>query len=79
MPNLRAFAISTLSGAVDNYASGAAHNAEFYLRPSDGRALYFPHDLDFLGGPQGPVVASGDLARLIAVPARTRAYCALAS
>ena len=71
---LRAFAFSTLSGAVDNYASGAAHNAEFYLRPVDGRALYFPHDLDFLGGPSGPVVASGDLARLMAVPARARAY-----
>ncbi|HVV84720.1 MAG TPA: lamin tail domain-containing protein, partial [Kofleriaceae bacterium] len=71
---LRAFAVATLSGAIDNYASGAAHNADFYLRPSDGRTLYFPHDLDFLGGPQGPVVASGDLAKLIAVPARARAY-----
>ena len=71
---LRAFAFATLSGAVDNYASGAQHNAEFYLRPSDGRALYFPHDLDFLGGPTGPVVASGDLSRLMAVPARARAY-----
>jgi hypothetical protein len=71
---LRAFAFATLSGAVDNYAAGAAHNAELYRRPSDGRTLYFPHDLDFLGGPQGPVVGSGDLARLIAVPARARAY-----
>lgn len=71
---LRAFAFATLSGAVDNYGSGAAHNAEFYLRPGDGRTLYFPHDLDFLGGPTGPVVGSGDLARLMAVPARARAY-----
>lgn len=71
---LRAFAIGTLSGAVDNYSAGSQHNADFYLRPDDGRALYFPHDLDFLGGSRGPVVGSGDLAKLIAVPERSRAY-----
>lgn len=71
---LRAFAFATLSGAIDNYASGAQHNAELYVRPSDGRVLYFPHDLDFLGTSRGPVVASPDLAKLIAVPARARLY-----
>ena len=71
---LRALAFATLSGAIDNYASGAQHNADFYVRPSDGRVLYFPHDLDFLGSAQGPVVGSGDLAKLIATPARARAY-----
>ncbi len=71
---LRAFAFATLSGATDNYASGAQHNAEFYIRPSDGRALYFPHDLDFLTGPTASFVGSPDLARLITVPARARAY-----
>jgi hypothetical protein len=72
---LRAFAFATLSGAVDNYGAGSQHNGDFYVRPSDGRVLYFPHDLDFYGGsPQSPVVASGDLAKLIAAPTRARAY-----
>ncbi|HLM74707.1 MAG TPA: CotH kinase family protein, partial [Polyangiaceae bacterium] len=72
---LRAFAFGTLSGAIDNYAAGSQHNGDFYVRPSDGRVLYFPHDLDFYGGsPQSPVVASGDLAKLIAAPSRSRAY-----
>lgn len=71
---LRALAFATLSGAIDNYASGAAHNAEFYLRPSDGKALFFPHDLDFLGSARGPVIGSADLAKLIAAPARRRSY-----
>ncbi len=72
---LRAFAFGTLSGTVDNYAAGSQHNGNFYVRPSDGRVLYFPHDLDFYGGsPNSPVVASGDLAKLIANPVRQRAY-----
>ncbi len=71
---LRAFAFATLSGAIDNYGSGSQHNADFYVRPADGRVLYFPHDLDFLGSSRGPVVASGDLAKLIARPERARAY-----
>ncbi len=72
---LRAFAFATLSGAVDNYASGAQHNADFYVRPSDGRVLYFPHDLDFYQSPYSvAVVANADLARLLQVPANRRAY-----
>lgn len=71
---LRAMAFATLSGAIDNYASGAQHNAEFFVRPSDGKVLYLPHDLDFLGSSRGPVVASPDLGKLIASPARARLY-----
>ncbi len=72
---LRAFAFGTLAGAVDNYASGAQHNGNLYVRPSDGRVLYFPHDLDFYGGsPQSPVVANGDLAKLISDPTLSRLY-----
>ncbi|MEO7329423.1 MAG: lamin tail domain-containing protein, partial [Minicystis sp.] len=59
---LRSFAFATLSGVVDNYGVGDAHNGNFYVRPEDGRVLYFPHDLDFYGGsPQAPLVSSGDL------------------
>jgi hypothetical protein len=72
---LRAFAFATLSGAVDNYGHGDAHNGDFFLRPSDHKALYFPHDLDFYGGsPQGSIVASADLAKLLARPERARLF-----
>lgn len=42
---LRGFAFAELFGARDNYSDGFNHNAFFYIRP-DGRAVYFPHDLD---------------------------------
>lgn len=72
---LRAFAFATLSGAIDNYGDGSAHNADFYVRPTDGRVLYFPHDLDFYGGsPQSSIVKSGDLMKLIATPDRSRLF-----
>lgn len=72
---LRSFAFATLSGAVDNYGAGDAHNGNFYVRPSDNRVLYLPHDLDFYGGsPNSAVVASSDLAKLVATPQRKRAY-----
>lgn len=72
---LRGFAFGVLSGTVDNYAAGSQHNGNFYVRPSDGRVLYFPHDLDFYGGsPNSAIVPSGDLAKLIANPVRKRLY-----
>lgn len=72
---LRAFAFGVLSGTVDNYAANSQHNANFYVRPADGKVLYFPHDLDFYGGsPNSPVVPSSDLAKLIANPVRKRLY-----
>ncbi|MBN2195532.1 MAG: CotH kinase family protein [Polyangiaceae bacterium] len=72
---LCAFAFATLSGAVDNYATGAAHNANFYVRPADGRVLYFLYDLDlYSGSPEGPLVGTDDLAKLVATPARARTY-----
>ena len=72
---LRAFAFGTLSGCVDNYAAGSQHNAQLYVRPGDQRVLYFPHDLDFFGGsPNSAVVGNGDLKKLIADPAKARAY-----
>ena len=72
---LRAFALASLAGAVDNYGGdGAWHNARFYARPSDGRLLYFPHDLDFFGWSEMPVVGNSDLARLLSEPVYARAY-----
>jgi hypothetical protein len=72
---LRAFALATLPGAVDHYTAGDGHNAVFYFRPSDGRVLYFPHDLDFFSGsPTGSVVKNKDLTRLIASPVHARLF-----
>jgi hypothetical protein len=72
---LRSFAFATVAGAVDNYGGdGSQHNARLYVRPSDQRVLYFPHDLDFFGYTTMPVVGNGDLARLLEEPVYLRAY-----
>ena len=72
---LRAFAFATLSGAVDNYGSDSSqHNARLYLRPSDKKVLFFPHDLDFYGSPMMPLVGNSDLARLLTNPSFHRLY-----
>jgi len=74
---LSSFAIAVASGAVDNYGSdGSGHNAMLYVRPSDGRVLYFPHDLDYYPGSpyQNSNVPNGDLNKMIAVPAYERLY-----
>ncbi len=72
---LRAFAFSTLTGATDQYGgAGSQHNVQFYVRPEDGRVLFFPHDLDFIGGTTMPVVGNNDLARLLEDPANARSY-----
>ena len=72
---LRAFAFSILADPVDNYGTGSAHNAQFYVRPADGRVLFFPHDLDFYGSaPQNAVANSPDLQKLIASPIHARVF-----
>ncbi len=72
---LRAFAFSILADPVDNYGTGSAHNAQFYVRPMDGRVLFFPHDLDFYGAaPQNAVASSPDLQKLIASPVHARLF-----
>lgn len=74
---MRAFAYAALAGATDNYADGASHNAQFYIG-SDGRALYFPHDLDFLtGNTNAAVVANNDLRRLLDLGGKRTFYQAL--
>ncbi|MGV3532108.1 MAG: lamin tail domain-containing protein, partial [Chthoniobacteraceae bacterium] len=72
---LRAFAIQQLFGIGDSYAVGGQHNAVFYTRPTDGKTLYFPKDMDFTfsqGATSG--IAAGDLSKLIADGANRRAY-----
>ena len=73
---LSSFALMALAGAVDQYGDGAQHNAQLYQRPSDGRMLLFPHDLDFIVGPYGAVVASREHFRLLELPGAQRTYYA---
>lgn len=63
---MRAFAMESLFGIGDNYASGAQHNLYIYRRPSDFRWVMFPYDMDFtfnLGTTSG-MMQNGDLSKL---------------
>lgn len=74
---LRSFAAQILCGIGDNYSSGSQHNALFYIRPTDGRVLYFPWDMDFTfsRGANSSLTPNGDLSKLLsASPANERAY-----
>ncbi|MES2467525.1 MAG: lamin tail domain-containing protein [Verrucomicrobiota bacterium] len=74
---LRAFAVQALFGMGDSYSSGSQHNLLLYFRPDDGKAMYFPWDMDFAfsNGATSGVTDNGDLGRLLAAsPAWERAY-----
>jgi hypothetical protein len=72
---LRAFALGAITGHGDSYTSdGAQHNVQFYIRPSDGRVLQLPHDLDAFFEVNRPLVANSDLRKLIANPGNEHTY-----
>lgn len=72
---LRAFAMSSLAGVTDQYGGvGSQHNAQFYVRPSDGRVLFFPHDLDFYSSATMPLIGNSDLARMLENPVWERMF-----
>jgi hypothetical protein len=73
---LRAFAVQVLFGIGDNYSSGSRHNAFFYHRPSDGKFLYFPWDMDFAftRASDSSLTSNGDLGKLLTSPANRRAF-----
>ena len=72
---LRGTAVNALSGAGDSYGGdGSQHNVQFYVRPEDGRVIYFPHDVDAFFDANRPAVPNSDLSKIIAVPAYARAY-----
>ena len=71
---LRAFAFSTVTGHGDNYGAGSQHNAQFYVRPSDSRVLFLPHDLDAFFNVSNALVGNGDLRKLIRVPEREHMF-----
>ena len=72
---LRYMAYATADGHGDSYPSGSnRHNAMFYLRPSDGRVLFLPHDMDFSYSTSRPLVPNTDLQKLIGTAERERLY-----
>jgi hypothetical protein len=72
---MRAFAFGVITGHGDSYTSdGAQHNVQFYIRPSDGRVMQFPHDLDAFFDPNRPIAANGDLRKIISAPANEHMY-----
>lgn len=72
---LRGTAVNALSGAGDSYGGDDSdHNVQFYVRPEDGRIIYFPHDVDAFFDANRPAVPNADLTKIIAVPAYARAY-----
>ena len=46
----------------------------FYFRPSDGRAVYLPHDMDFAYRYNLSLTPSTDLQKMIGTPERERLY-----
>ena len=74
---LRTMAFQTLFGTGDNYLYGAQHNGMFYVRPSDGKVLYFPWDMDFTFSSTPPANLrpnNDELINLFRDPARKRLY-----
>jgi hypothetical protein len=73
---LRAFAVQRLWGIGDSYSSNSQHNAQFYIRPSDGKALYFPWDMDFTAssGATSGFTNNSDLQQFLNLPANVHHY-----
>ena len=72
---LRYMAYAVADGHGDSYPSGSnRHNTMFYERASDGRLLFFPHDMDFSYSATRSLVPNSDLGKLIGTPSRKRLY-----
>ena len=71
---LRGFAFAELSGARDNYSDGFNHNAFYYIRPEDGLALYFPHDLDGFFDATNSLFSNNELIKITQIPEYKRLY-----
>ncbi|MGI8604938.1 MAG: lamin tail domain-containing protein [Verrucomicrobiales bacterium] len=73
---LRAFALPILFGVGDHYSSGAQHNLMLFQRPSDGKWLHLPHDMDFTFNTNpansGSLAPPADLGKLINTNATNR-------
>ena len=72
---LRAHALAGLFGAGDSYAAGGYnHNAYFYIRPEDGKALYFAHDQDGFWDVDRSLFVCSDVQKITAEAEYKRLY-----
>lgn len=75
---MRVFAFQSLIGVADTYNMGLAHNLVLYTRPSDGRVLAFPWDLDhaFYYSTSAALLGRGNtnLGRIIDLPEYKRLF-----
>src|SRR6185436_20000965 len=73
---MRAWALVTLCGVGDSYTFGNSHNLFMFSRPSDGRIVPFPVDVDFLLNKKetAALVVDQNLSRVINLPANLRTF-----
>lgn len=74
---MRAYAAVSLAAVSDSYFNNSnAHNARIYQRPSDGRVLLFPWDMDFafINSATSSLTPNSDLVRLLGDPVNRRLY-----
>jgi hypothetical protein len=75
---MRAYALVSLCSVGDMYTFGNNHNWFMYQRPSDGKFLYFPWDMDFAftRGASGALVGDQNFAKVVNLPANLRCFYA---
>jgi len=71
---MRAYALISLCSVGDMYTFGNAHNFFIYQRPSDGKFLYFPWDMDFVfsRGANGALIGDQNLGNVVRLPGNLR-------
>jgi len=71
---MRAYALVSLFSVGDMYTFGNNHNFFMYVRPSDGKILYFPWDMDFVfsRGSTGALVGDQNLSKVVNLPGNLR-------
>ncbi len=73
---MRVFTLYALCGINDTYMYGNYHNNTHYVRPSDGKVLVFPWDMDWSwsGSASDPLWGSMNLQRIIQLTPYLRMY-----
>lgn len=77
---MRAMACESLCGISDVFSRDNGHNANFYVRPKDGKMLLLPWDWDFsfVQGTSAPLWSGRQISKLIQRPHNLRRfYCHL--
>lgn len=76
---MRVLAMNALTGLLDTYNMGLAHNMMFYARPSDGRVMLLPWDQDhsFYTATNAGIFGIGShrAAAIVALPQNRRLFC----